>query len=161
MKKLAYVGIGLLLFQLGYPRAFAESLEVNFGESHTLFEFLNVHASPVRWISIGGKRYKYVMGRKEPYLKIPGSNRVLFITSNSGQTSYGYHFVSVDDGQDVSIPAQQDSLHLFINRAEIKIEAVEKDRIVVYCTKLFDSETSWRRYTFDLGGKTATETRDK
>jgi hypothetical protein len=137
----------------------AKSLKIKYGESHHFRELLNVHESPTPWISVGSKRYDNVMGASPPYLEIPGRNAILFITADSSQSNYIYHFVSLEDGNETVIGTRDDSLHLFLNRkTEIKFESVESDRIVVYSTTLPGFDTKWRRYVFDLTKKTAKET---
>ena len=84
--------------------AFGSSLlKVKTGETHQWREFLNVHESPISWLSVGGKKYMYAMGMDPCYLNIPGRDQILFITSNERQTEYIYHFVSLKDGRNIAM----------------------------------------------------------
>ena len=80
------VFLASLVTLLFVPGCYSKPLRVKYGESHSISELIHVHDSPVTWLSVGAKKYKYVMGDEPYYINVPGRADIFFITSNQRQT---------------------------------------------------------------------------
>lgn len=152
----------LLSTLLFVPGCYSKPLRVKYGESHSISELLHVHDSPVTWLSVGAKKYEYIMGNEPYYVKVPGRTDIFFITSNQRQSEFVYHFVSLEDGNEVSIPTDYTTLWIAIGSTaptsgHISFEIVDGPKIVI----LRKREGYWRRYSFDLEKKMVAETEGK
>lgn len=122
-------------------------------------ELTHVHDSPVMWISIGAKKYDYVMGGEPYYVQIPGRSEILFITSNQLQSEFVYHFVSLEDGKEVAITTHYTTLWMDLSPAsgkgKITFETIDGSHITI--VSHWEKQSS--RYQFDLDRKIVTESK--
>lgn len=132
-------------------------LRVKTGESHRLSELWHIHDSPTYWISVGGQKYMNVKGMDPCYLKIPGREQILFITSNERETEFTYHFVSLEDGKDITMTVHDTGLYDCFGYDDPKhqpsFELIDGSKIVIVVRRPDFS----RRYRFDLQARTAVE----
>lgn len=155
------VFLALLVALLFVPGCYSKPLRVKYGESHSISELLHVHDSPITWLSIGAKKYEYVMGDEPYYINVPSRSDIFFITSNKLQTEFVYHFVSLDDGREIAITVHHTILWFGLEaqsptRGQISFEKVDGPKVVIV-RKLDDH---WWRYSFDLGKKTVVDERN-
>ena len=134
-------------------------LPVKSGSSHTLKEFLSVHESPIDWLSVGNKKYNYVMGSEPYYVRLPDRDWILFITSNELQDRFLYHFVSLRDGSEISIPVKSTEMfqgigNVTLRNCHLSFESISETQIIV----LYQLPDRWYRYHFDLKQKLVTRT---
>ena len=159
MTKLIRSLLTVSIFLLGcFIESEAANLRVKTGESHRFRELLNVHESPISWISVGGKKYNYVKGDDPCYLEIPGRDMILFITSNESDNVFFYHFVSLKTGKEITMPAHWAALYLDLGSQRAKeeqptFELIDGPKIVI----LVRGKNHWTRYRFDLDAKTSVE----
>ena len=148
------VFLASLVTLLFVPGCYSKPLRVKYGESHSISELIHVHDSPVTWLSVGAKKYKYVMGDEPYYINVPGRADIFFITSNQRQTEFVYHFVSLDDGKEVSISTDYTTLWMALGSdptsGKISFEVVDGPRITI----VDRDKDRWWRYRFDLEKKT-------
>lgn len=69
---------------------------------HTLQSVLNVHGSPLKVLTIDGKRFEHVRGVEKFYLELTKTNAVLFVVDNR-DTPVIYHIYKLDTREDIQI----------------------------------------------------------
>jgi len=69
---------------------------------HTLQSVLNVHGSPLKVLTIDGKRFEHVLGVEKFYLELPKTNAVLFVVDNR-DTPAIYHIYKLDTREVIQI----------------------------------------------------------
>ena len=129
----------------------ASDLRVSYGTHYGLRWLLNVHESPVNWISVGGKKYDAAKGDAPFHLKIPEWNTIFFVITVNNYDEFA-HFVSLKDGKDISMPVDYrfDSYRLGAQKKEgryVSIDGVNGRKVLVSCHN-YDGRIS--HFTFDL-----------
>jgi hypothetical protein len=133
---------------------------ISVGTSTDWRGLLNVHASPVRWISVSGIRIRHVRGAPPYYMMVPGTDFVFFMTENPYDHITVAHFFDQKSRDDVAI-TEGDMTGLTLDvggtgqpGSPCWIEHVDLPRIQV----MTESEGYRNRFDFDVRRKTVMRT---
>ncbi|RYD85285.1 MAG: hypothetical protein EOP84_03000 [Verrucomicrobiaceae bacterium] len=129
----------------------SHSKGVKFGNSKGILEYLNVHSSGKKWLSVNGVRYKNVIGEEPYYLLVPGADCIFFVQRDEDE-NYIANFRFDIDEKIVKFPVAY-KLGLFLNGSDPDFrDFIESyDSGIVVIVSRFEGKE--RRHRFDLNKK--------
>ena len=125
--------LGLVVYSCRNTITYTDG-EICEGKSTRLAEFINVHTSPHRFVSLSGKKFYDVSGGNRSYLRLSKTKRVLLVISPPGEYGGRYIICSTDG----------DNIHEFIAEDTVLAFGMGRDvpREGDWVTKVVSDEPS-------------------